>query len=148
MVVPQDQTTPEPERTIFPVPKFTVLALLLLEANAPVTVSVSALRLTIPVVKIMLPKVGLPDRLRVMSLLLIVTDGPTALAATETVAAVPLLASKNIRSAATGADAPGAPPDVADQFAVEVASQVPEPPTQYLFAICVPYSDPASVITR
>jgi hypothetical protein len=29
---------------------------------------------------------------------------------------------------------PGAPPDEFDQFVVDVLSQVPDPPTQYLFA--------------
>jgi hypothetical protein len=38
-------------------------------------------------------------------------------------------------SAAVGTEAPDAPPLVADQFVVDVASHVPVPPTQYLFAI-------------
>jgi hypothetical protein len=42
---------------------------------------------------------------------------------------------KNTLSAEVGADAPGAPPDVADQLAVELASHVPVPPTQNLSAI-------------
>ena len=40
------------------------------------------------------------------------------------------LASKNTLSAAVGTEAPLAPPDDADQFAVLVPSQVPVPPTQ------------------
>jgi len=43
--------------------------------------------------------------------------------------------SKNTESAAVGADAPLAPPGVADQLVVEVVLQVPEPPTQYLLAM-------------
>ena len=45
---------------------------------------------------------------------------------------------KNMLSAAVGTDAPGAPPDVADQFAVLEVFQVPEPPTQYLSAMFTP----------
>jgi hypothetical protein len=41
-------------------------------------------------------------------------------------------------SAATGAEAPAAPPVVADQLVVLEASQVPLPPTQYLVAIYIP----------
>jgi hypothetical protein len=83
-----------------------------------------------------------------MSLLLIVIDELAALDATETVAAVPLFASKNTVSMATGADAPEAPPEVAAQFAVEVASQVPEPPTQNLFAMRASCYVLAGVIIR
>jgi hypothetical protein len=45
------------------------------------------------------------------------------------------LASKMTASAVVGADAPEAPPEEADQFVVPVAAQVPDPPTQYLFAM-------------
>lgn len=48
----------------------------------------------------------------------------------------PEFPSTNTASADVGADAPAAPPDVDDQFAVELESHVPDPPTQYLFAIC------------
>jgi hypothetical protein len=48
---------------------------------------------------------------------------------------VPEPLSKNTLSAATGADAPDAPPEVADQFAVDTPSHVPDPPTQYRAAI-------------
>jgi hypothetical protein len=47
--------------------------------------------------------------------------------------------SKNTASTDVGADAPLAPLDVADQFAVDEASHVPVPPTQYLFAIVCPF---------
>jgi hypothetical protein len=52
----------------------------------------------------------------------------------------PLLALNNTASAAVGTDSPPAPPEVADQFAVFIASQVPVPPTQYLFAIVSPFA--------
>ena len=45
------------------------------------------------------------------------------------------LASKTTSSADVGALAPLAPPEDAAQFVVVVASQLPEPPTQYLVAI-------------
>lgn len=44
-------------------------------------------------------------------------------------------ALKITSSAAVGADAPPAPPEVADQFVVIPVFQVPLPPTQYLVAI-------------
>jgi hypothetical protein len=48
-------------------------------------------------------------------------------------------ASKKTSSTLVGADAPLGPPDVADQFAVEVAFQMAETvATQYLFAITTP----------
>lgn len=43
---------------------------------------------------------------------------------------VPDKESKNTPSIFVGAEAPGAPPEVADQLAVDVLSQVPVPPTQ------------------
>lgn len=48
---------------------------------------------------------------------------------------VPEFPSKNTASVDVGAEAPEEPPEVADQFAVLTPSQVPVPPTQYLFAI-------------
>jgi hypothetical protein len=50
----------------------------------------------------------------------------------------PEFASNKATSAAPGAEAPPAPPVVADQLAVLVVSQVPEPPTQNLFAMPAP----------
>jgi hypothetical protein len=47
----------------------------------------------------------------------------------------PELASKKTASALVGAEAPDAPPVVADQLAVLEASQVPVPPTQNLLAM-------------
>jgi hypothetical protein len=46
--------------------------------------------------------------------------------------------SKKILSDVVGTDAPDAPPDEADQCVVDVVSQVPEPPTQYRFAMFTP----------
>lgn len=46
------------------------------------------------------------------------------------------LASKMTASEVVGADAPDAPPEEVDQLVVPVDAQVPEPPTQYLFAMC------------
>jgi hypothetical protein len=48
---------------------------------------------------------------------------------------VPDAESKMTASLAVGTEAPGAPPDVADQFRTFIVFHVPEPPTQYLFAI-------------
>jgi hypothetical protein len=74
-----------------------------------------------------------------MSALLIEQVEVAAVAATETVAAVPLLASNVTVSAVVGADAPEAPPEVAAQLVVELLSHVPEPPTQNLAAIMRSY---------
>jgi hypothetical protein len=79
----------------------------------------------------------LPDKDRVISDLFTVMFPALAVLLTETVAFVPLAELKNTASIAIGADAPPAPPDVADQFAVETLSHVPDPPTQYLFAIFI-----------
>jgi len=70
-----------------------------------------------------------------MSDLLIVQVEHVAVAATETVAAVPLFESNVTVSAVVGADASGAPPDVADQLSMDTLSHVPDPPTQYRAAI-------------
>ena len=50
----------------------------------------------------------------------------------------PLPESKKTLSAEVGTDAPLEPPDEADQLVVELVSQVPAPPTQYLLAIYFP----------
>ncbi len=60
----------------------------------------------------------------------------TALVPQTTSYEAPAEAELNITSSAeVGAEAPPAPPDVADQFVVIPGAQVPEPPTQYLVAI-------------
>jgi hypothetical protein len=110
----------------------------LLDANRP-TVRVLLLSVNVPDVSVKLfdgtASVALPLRLNVMSDLSTVVAVATAVEATVTVAAVPELASKKTTSAVVGADTPPAPPDVAAQLTVELASHVPEPPTQNLFAI-------------
>jgi hypothetical protein len=53
---------------------------------------------------------------------------------------VPERASNITSSAIVGTDAPPAPPEVADQFVVDVVVQEPVPPRQYLSAICGPYA--------
>jgi hypothetical protein len=59
----------------------------------------------------------------------------------------PELPSKIAASATPGADAPAAPPDVADQLAVLDESQVPEPPTQNRLAIiCAPVADACTLL--
>ena len=119
---------------IAPVPNASVRVLLLLDKKEP-QVRVLLLSVSTPVVSVTIPvMVGEPDRLRLRSALLIVQDEAVAVAAIVTVAAVPLFASKNTASEAVGAVANGTPPEVADQLSIEVASHVPEPPTQYLIA--------------
>jgi hypothetical protein len=121
------------------VPKANVRAFELVLLNERI-VSVKLFSVTVPVVNVNAPvNAGEPERLRLMSLLLTVQVDVAAVAATVTVAAVPLLASNVTVSAVVGADAPAAPPDVADQFAVELLSHVPEPPTQNLAAIMRSY---------
>jgi hypothetical protein len=132
-----------PVKTILPVPNATVLAFELLLLKTP-QVSVFAPSVIVPDVSVKVPvatqRVGLPLRLKLMSDLSIVADEDTAVAATVTVAAAPELASKNTASAEVGAEAPLAPPDVADQLVVDVLFHVPVPPTQYLFAIKILYA--------
>lgn len=116
-------------------PKSIVLALLF-EDEKDVAVSVCVLKVNVPVVKVNDPEnVGLPDSDKLMSDLLTVQLEHTAVAVTVTVAATPEFASNVAVSALVGAEAPDAPPVVADQFAVLELSQVPEPPTQNLAAI-------------
>lgn len=89
------------------------------------------LKSTVPEVKLNVAlNTELPVHWRVMSALSMITSAQTAVAVTVTVAAVPELALKRTLSPAIGADAPAAPPEVADQLAVEALSHVPEPPTQ------------------
>lgn len=136
VIVLVDHIVPvEPVITILPVPKSIVRALLLLEETVA-QVKTYVLRVKVPVVSVNAPaKVQDPDRLKLMSDLLTVQEAHVAVAATVTNAAVPLFASNMAASALVGADAPAAPPDVADQLAVEVSSHVPVPPTQNLLAM-------------
>jgi hypothetical protein len=82
------------------------------------------------------PNVNDAPRVNVTVEVLKVTDVATAPTAVVQVP-VPELESKVTVSAATGAEAPDAPPEVEAQFAVLLASHVPVPPTQNLFAIIV-----------
>jgi hypothetical protein len=127
-----------PVTAMFPVSNASVLAFELLDEKIPV-LNVKELSVIVPAVSVNVPanvqSVGLPAKDRLMSDLSIVVLNETADASTVTVAAVPELASKVTVSTFTGADAPGAPPVVADQFAVLELSQVPEPPTQNLAAM-------------
>jgi len=118
---------------MLPVPKLMARVFVLLEVNTPhervndpsdkvPELSVNVLAIVRPAPKVS-PSV----------LLVKVTVLATAPAAVVQVP-VPELASKFTMSVDTGADAPDAPPEVADQLAVEEAFHVPEPPTQYLVA--------------
>lgn len=118
-----------------PVPKAIVRALELLEMNEP-QVNVLLLSVKVPVVSVTAPvMVGEPDKLRLISAVLIVQADAVAVDATVTVAAVPLFASKVTVSADVGADASGGPPEVADQLSMDTLSHVPDPPTQNRAAI-------------
>ena len=124
-----------PVTVIAPVPKASVRALLLVEIKDP-QVNVLLLSVSAPVVSVTAPvMLGEPDRLRLRSALLIVQDEAVAVAAIVTVAVVPLFASNVAVSAVVGADANGAPPEVADQLVTETLSHVPDPPTQKRAAI-------------
>jgi len=124
-----------PVNVMLPVPNAMVRVLLLADVKIA-HVSLKLFSVTVPVVKVNVPvNVGAPDRLRLMSDLFTVQPEQAAVAATVTVAAVPLFASKTTKSTLVGTDANGIPPDVADQLRIEVPSHVPDPPTQYLVAI-------------
>jgi len=121
-------------KSIFPVPNAIDLAEVPLELNILV-LKVKLFKVIAPVNKVTAPvvellSVALPESDKFISDLLISMLPQTAVEATVTVAAVPELASKFAKSAVVGADAPAAPPEVKDQLVVELASQVPEPPTQ------------------
>jgi hypothetical protein len=128
-----------PVRTMAPVdaPNATLRALVLLLANVVHVISNPA-RSIAPEVNVTAPKaVGLAARTTLTPERVNDTARPAAVAATVHVPE-PELALKNTLSADVGAEAPPAPPDVADQFAVLVLSQVPVPPTQYLSAMLTP----------
>jgi hypothetical protein len=85
----------------------------------------------------MLPAmVGVPVELNVNDEPVVVSDFAASAPVSVTVPE-PEAASKNTSSALVGAEAPLAPPLVADQLVVVVV-HVPVPPTQYLFAITQP----------
>jgi hypothetical protein len=117
-VLPLVVVVPVPENLISPVADQVVLATivkLVEQLIVPVDVNVNALE---PVV----------FRLRQLS------------APVNVTVPVPERLSNITSSAIVGTDAPPAPPEVADQFVVDVVFQVPVPPRQYLSAICNPYA--------
>jgi hypothetical protein len=123
-----------PVTVMLPVPKANVRTFALLAKNVR-DVRLKLLRLIIPCVNVNAPaKVGDPESDRVISALLTVQVEQAAVASAVTVAAVPLLLSNVTVSADVGADAPDAPPVVADQLAVLELFQGPVPPTQNLLA--------------
>jgi len=125
---------PAPVPVIAPVPKAMVRVVGTVQLNDR-HVSVFEPSVSVPVVSENAPaNVGEPDSWRLISTLLSVHAAQVAEAATVTTP-VPDEALKNTLSAAVGADAPGTPPDVADQLRMLVLSHVPVPPTQYLSAI-------------
>lgn len=125
---------PDPVTVIAPVPKAMVRVVGTVQLNDR-HVSVFEPIVSVPVVSENAPaNVGEPDSWRSISTLLSVHAAQVAEAVTATVP-VPDEALKNTLSAAVGADAPGTPPDVADQLRMLVLSHVPVPPTQYLSAI-------------
>jgi hypothetical protein len=115
-------------------PKLTLRVLVLDEENV-VELSVKLLRSSEPCVRIKLPVcVWLAPNCKttfaVLKVQLMHVD-PAAV----TQVPVPELESKVAVSAVVGAEAPEAPPEVAAQLAVLLASQVPLPPTQKRAAI-------------
>jgi hypothetical protein len=113
---------------------------LALDEEKMLQVRVYELKLTAPLVKTKLPVIDkFAPNARSTVLVSIVTPEQADPAAVVQVP-VPELASKITASEEVGAEAPAAPPVVADQFAVELASQVPEPPTQKRFAIFLPFN--------
>lgn len=130
----ENNDAPDPVTVIAPVPKAMVRVVGTAQINDR-HVSVFEPSVSVPVVSENAPaNVGEPDSLRSISTLLSEQAAQVAEAATVT-APVPDEALKNTLSAAVGADAPGIPPDVADQLRMLTPFQVPVPPTQYLSAI-------------
>jgi hypothetical protein len=90
--------------------------------------------------RVILPKIfSRPDAINWQVAPVVVIDLQSALLFREkrgnVMVGEPDAASTITSSANVGTEAPLAPPEVADQFVVPVSLQVPEPPTQYLFAI-------------
>jgi hypothetical protein len=124
-----------PVNVIFPdVSKSIARVLALFDENTAILkvfepkIKVPAVRVNVPDMVKLLPKVSVKVALFKVT---VVAVAPAAVVQVP----VPEFASNIAVSAATGADAPAAPPDVVDQFAVLAASQVPVPPTQYRVAI-------------
>jgi hypothetical protein len=86
--------------------------------------------------KVILPETVIPVDPAIVQVAPVVVNDRQGLAVPLTViVGEPELALIITASAAVGTEAPPAPPEVADQFVVVVASQVPLPPRQYLSAI-------------
>jgi uncharacterized membrane protein len=86
--------------------------------------------------KVMLPETVIPTVPAIVQVAPVVVNDRQGRVLTATViTGEPELASTITASEAVGTEAPPAPPEVADQFAVFVAFQVPLPPRQYLSAI-------------
>jgi hypothetical protein len=123
-----------PVSVIAPVPNAMVRVPAPVEAKERL-VRVNVCNVSVPDVSVNAPdNVSPAPNVRPTVLLLNATEVQIAPAAVVQVP-VPELVSKVTVSAATGADAPEAPPEVAAQFAVELAFHVPVPPTQNLAAI-------------
>ena len=124
---------------IFPVPKAIDLTLLF-EEEKTVQVKLFEFKFNAPNVNVKLPncvRFAPSVKLRVeLFSVVVVQVAPAAVVQVP----VPDAESNITVSAATGAEAPLAPPVVADQLAVLLASQVPVPPTQYLVAIFYPFA--------
>lgn len=123
-----------PVTVMLPVPNEILRVLVLLDVKL-LQVSANDWSASVPCVWVkVLEIVRLAPSVRPRVALLRVTSVQIAPAAVVQVP-VPERLSKVTVSAATGAEAPEAPPDVAAQLAVELASQVPVPPTQNLAAM-------------
>ena len=86
--------------------------------------------------KVMLPETVIPTVPAIVQVAPVVVRDKHGLAVPLTViTGEPDAASIITASAAVGTEAPPSPPEVADQFVVVAASQVPLPPRQYLSAI-------------
>jgi hypothetical protein len=125
---------PFPVKVIFPVPKSITRALELFELN---TLQVNVLLLSdkVPNVKVNVPDiVWFAPNVRPSVELFNVATAQAEPAAVVQVP-VPDAVSNTTVSVLLGAAIPGKPPEVKDQLVVELASQVPVPPTQKYVAI-------------
>jgi hypothetical protein len=126
-----------PVKVIFPVPNAMTRVLELLEENKLQDkaklpkLNVPKVKVNVPAIVWLAPKVNANVELFKVA---VVQVEPLAVVQVP----VPDRLSKITVSAATGAEAPLAPPDAVDQFVVLDEFQVPVPPTQYLVAIIYP----------
>jgi hypothetical protein len=123
-----------PVSVMLPVPNAIVLALVLAELYAR-QVNVKLASDIVPAVCVNVPVVvsAAPS---VKPSVVVLNDTVEQVAPAPVVQVpAPELASNVTVSAVVGADASGAPPEVADQLSTDVESHVPEPPTQKRAAI-------------